>query len=247
MLRLDRVTKTYSSSKLQVKAIGTISLAVEAGEAVAIRGPSGSGKTTLLLVGGALLRPTGGTVRITGIDPYELSANRRSTFRAQNIGFVFQQFHLVPYLNVLQNILAADVPTRQPDARQRAHELIEHFRLEHRVHHVPAELSVGERQRVALARALFNKPKLMLADEPTGNLDPDNAAIVLDALREYADEGGAVLMVTHDPNAASRAHRIMLLDHGELTNQTECAVPVAAETQANEVAGHLTGGSSKRK
>lgn len=219
MLRLDRVTKTYCNSKLKVEAIDEISLAVEAKEAVAIRGPSGSGKTTLLLVSGALLRPTGGTIRLGEVDPYELSANRRSAFRAQNIGFVFQQFHLVPYLDVLQNILAANVPGRRPDARQRARELIEHFHLEHRIHHAPAELSVGEKQRVALARALFNRPKLVLADEPTGNLDPDNAAIVLDALREYADEGGAVLMVTHDPSAAERAHRIVLLDHGHLVTQ----------------------------
>jgi len=214
VLKLEGVAKTYSNNKAEVKAIDGISLAIEANEAVAIQGPSGCGKTTLLLTCGALLRPTGGTVLVAGVDPYGLSPNERSVFRAQNIGFVFQQLHLVPYLDVLQNVLTANVPNRQPDSSQRADDLIEHFGLKHRIHHVPAELSVGERQRVALARALFNKPKLILADEPTGNLDPGNAITVLDALREYADDGGAVLMVTHDPNAAKRAHRIVVMDRG---------------------------------
>jgi len=129
---------------------------------------------------------------------------------------VFQQFHLVPYLDVLQNILTANLPNRQPHPVERAEELIRHFGLEDRRRHVPAELSIGERQRVALARALFHRPKLVLADEPTGNLDPDNAVIVLDALRQYADAGAAVLMVTHDPHAAQRAHRVLHMDRGHL-------------------------------
>jgi ABC-type lipoprotein export system ATPase subunit len=216
MLTIESITKIYSNQKLEVRAVDEISLVVAANEAVAIRGPSGCGKTTLLLVCGALLRPTRGAVRLAGVDPYELSPDERSDFRAQNIGFVFQQFHLIPYLNVEQNILTANVPSRQSDPRLRARELIQHFGLADRIHHVPSELSVGERQRVALARALFNNPKLVLADEPTGNLDPDNAVTVLDALREYADDGGAVLMVTHDPNAAERAHRIVPMERGHL-------------------------------
>jgi ABC-type lipoprotein export system ATPase subunit len=191
-------------------------LTVEAGEAVAVQGPSGCGKSTLLLACGALLRPTGGTVLVAGADPYQLSANARSEFRAQNVGFVFQQFHLVPYLDVLRNILTANVPNPQPHAVERAEELMQHFGLDDRRRHVPAELSVGERQRVALARALFHQPKLVLADEPTGNLDPNNAVTVLDALREYADAGAAVLMVTHDPHAAQRAHRVLHMDRGHL-------------------------------
>ena len=119
-------------------------------------------------------------------------------------------------LNVAQNILAANVPNRQPQAEERAEALIRRFGLEDRRHHVPAELSVGQRQRVALARALFHQPKLVLADEPTGNLDPDNAAVVLDALRQYADAGAAVLMVTHDPQAAQRAHRVLRMEQGRL-------------------------------
>lgn len=216
MLKLQDAAKIYSGTKQDVRAIEGVSLTIEAQEAVAIQGPSGCGKSTLLLVCGALLRPTGGTVLIADVDPYQLSANARSTFRAQNIGFVFQQFHLVPYLDALQNILTANVPNRQPQPLERAEELMRHFGLEDRRHHVPAELSVGERQRVALARALFHRPKLVLADEPTGNLDPDNAVTVLDSLREYADAGAAVLMVTHDPHAAQRAHRVLHMDRGHL-------------------------------
>lgn len=216
MLRLQEVAKTYSVKQREVQAIAGISLTIEAGQAVAVQGPSGCGKSTLLLVCGGLLRPTRGTVQVADQEPYRLSANQRSRFRAQCIGFVFQQFHLVPYLNVAQNILAANVPNRQPQAEERAEALIRRFGLEDRRHHVPAELSVGQRQRVALARALFHQPKLVLADEPTGNLDPDNAAVVLDALRQYADAGAAVLMVTHDPQAAQRAHRVLRMEQGRL-------------------------------
>ena len=214
MLQLQEITMTYSGAQGQVKAVDSLSLSVEDGQSVAIRGPSGCGKTTLLLIAGSLLRPSSGTVLIDDVDPYHLSADQRSSFRAKNIGFVFQQFHLVPYLNVLQNILTADIPLRHPQAKSRAEELIEQFGLQSRVRHVPAELSVGEKQRVAMARAVFHSPKLLLADEPTGNLDPENAAIVLDALRAYATDGATVLMVTHAPDAAERAHRIVTMDQG---------------------------------
>ena len=219
MLKLDQVSKVYSSHQQQVKAVDQVTLHVQAGEAVALQGPSGCGKTTMLLMSGALLRPTSGTISVQGTDPYSLSANQRSAFRARHIGFVFQQFHLIPYLNVVQNILTANVPAQRADARHRADELIRQFRLEDRTEHLPAELSVGEKQRVALARAVFNQPALVLADEPTGNLDPDNAQIVLDALRQYADDGAAVLIVTHDPSAAARAHRIVHLDKGRVMEE----------------------------
>lgn len=219
MLQLKNVTKTYSGSRGVVKAVDDLSLTIENKEVAAIRGPSGCGKSTLLLTAGTLLRPTGGTVLMDDVDPYSLSANERSTFRAQHIGFVFQQFHLVPYLNVLQNILTANIPLQHPRAEQRAEELIARFGLESRIRHVPAELSVGEKQRVAMARAVFHQPSLLLADEPTGNLDPDNAAIVLEALREYASQGAAVLMVTHAPDAAGQAHRVVDMDAGRLVEE----------------------------
>ena len=221
MLQLQNITKIYSGTRGTVEAVQGLSLSVASSEAVAIRGPSGCGKSTLLLLAGSLLRPTSGTVLVDGVDPYSLSANQRSTFRAQNIGFVFQQFHLVPYLSVLQNILTANIPLKHPQGEHRAKELIDRFGLCSRAHHVPAELSVGEKQRVAMARAVFHQPPLLLADEPTGNLDPDNAAIVLEALREYASQGAAVLMVTHAPDAALQAHRIVTMDQGRLAERSE--------------------------
>ena len=216
MLELVQVSKMFAGGRKKVSAVEDISLSVAEKEMVAVQGPSGCGKTTLLLMCGALLRPTRGTVLVAGSDPYSFPPERRSTFRAAHIGFVFQQFHLIPYLNVVQNILTPSGALSHPRPQQRARELISHFKLEHRGHHVPSELSVGERQRVALARALFNKPLLVLADEPTGNLDPENSIMVLDALRDYVDAGNAVLLVTHDPEAGKRAHRVLQIDQGRL-------------------------------
>jgi putative ABC transport system ATP-binding protein len=216
MLKLENVTKTYSNGKRIVSAIRDVSLSILPGELVAVQGPSGCGKSTMLLVSGALLRPTSGTVRVADCDPYQLNVNQRSKFRAQHIGFVFQQFHLIPYLNVLQNVLAADLPLPQPEPQKRATELIEQFGLADRREHLPAELSVGEKQRLALARAIFSRPRLLLADEPTGNLDPQNGRIVLEALRNYADEGAAVVIVTHDPQVTEGAQRVEQLEQGML-------------------------------
>jgi ABC-type lipoprotein export system ATPase subunit len=228
MLDLQNVTKVFPGPRQSLIAVDAVSLHVASHEAVAIRGPSGCGKTTLLLLAGTLLRPTSGEVRIDGVQPYGLSAEKRSNFRAQQVGFVFQQFHLIPYLDVLQNILTANLPHQHPQAKTRAHELLERFGLQERVHHVPKQLSVGEKQRVALARAIFHRPKLLLADEPTGNLDPENASNVLGALREYADDGGAVLMVTHDPHAAQRAHRMITMQSGRLVD-TAGTLPASPE------------------
>ena len=166
---------------------------------------------------GALLKPTEGTVSVGGQNPYTLSPNQRSTLRAKQIGFVFQQFHLIPYLTVRSNILSPAGASHQTDARSRADELIRRFGLEHRIKHVPAELSTGERQRTALARALLNRPGIILADEPTGNLDEKNAEIVLKYLSEFTNNGGAVLLVTHDARAAAYAHRSMQMRDGCIT------------------------------
>ena len=144
-------------------------------------------------------------------------AEGRAQFRAKQVGFVFQQFHLVPYLSVRDNVLTASLAVESQDGDdpvKRADSLIEQFGLTDRADHVPAELSTGERQRTALARALLNQPKLILADEPTGNLDPDNAVVVLDALSQFAQDGGAVLLVTHDAAAADRADRVLHMRDG---------------------------------
>ncbi len=214
MLKFDNVTKTFNGPQGEVTALKNVSFSVNPGEVVAVRGPSGCGKSTLLLTAGTLLRPTKGSVAIGNADPYALTPDGRSSLRAESIGFVFQQFHLVPYLSVADNVLLPSVVKKSDEANARAQELLARFGLEHRAHHVPAQLSIGERQRTALARALFNDPKLLLADEPTGNLDPENGEIVLHALKTFAEEGGAVLLVTHDTTDC--ATRTLQMANGSL-------------------------------
>jgi len=214
MLELNDVSKFYQGPNGLVRALEKVTVTVGDGEFVAVQGPSGCGKTTLLLAAGGLLLPDEGTVSIGGTDPYGMSPDERARFRASTIGFVFQQFYLIPYLSVLDNILAPSLALAKPEAEQRARDLTGRFKLEGREGHVPSELSTGERQRVALARALLNKPSLLLADEPTGNLDGDNAEIVLSAFDEFTGTGGSVLMVTHSDTAADRAHRTLRLKNG---------------------------------
>ena len=216
LITLEHINKTYSGDAEDVVAVDDVSVSVEAGEFVAVVGPSGCGKTTLLLVAGGLLRPEDGEVNLDGTDPYSLSGEQRARFRAEQIGFVFQQFHLVPYLNVLDNVMAPALVTGETSARERAETLVERFGLTDRLGHRPGQLSTGERQRVALARALLNEPRVILADEPTGNLDGDNSEQVLQALKAFTDEGGAVLLVTHDPDAVAFAGRQVMLQGGQL-------------------------------
>ncbi len=216
MLRLDHLTKVYRGAHADVRALDGVSIEAGPGDFVAVQGPSGCGKTTLLLVAGGLLRPDGGGVAFDGQDPYALAPEGRTRFRASQVGFVFQQFHLLPYLTVLDNVLVASLAMPSDGARQRAEELIEHLGLAGRAGHVPAALSTGERQRVALARALLNRPRLILADEPTGNLDRASARAVLAHLGEFAKGGGIVLLVTHDVRAAEYAMRTVHMTDGRL-------------------------------
>jgi len=217
LLQVEGLGKSYAGPKGDVRALEEVSLTIDAGEFVAVQGPSGCGKTTLLLAAGALLQPTRGRVLLNGQDPYGLSSGQRAQFRAMNIGFVFQQFHLVPYLDVLDNILAPMLALNtNGNARSRALKLVEQFGLKDRLRHVPAALSTGERQRVALARALLNHPKLLLADEPTGNLDEENGQVVMRCLAEFARAGAAVLLVTHEPRAGEHASRVVKMDGGKI-------------------------------
>lgn len=220
LVEIQDARKTYQGASGQVLAVDGLSLSLDAGDFVAVQGPSGCGKSTLLLLAGGLLAPESGSVQIAGEDPYALSPDARSKFRAENIGFVFQQFHLVPYLSVLDNVLAPSIATGSTGSEQRARELIDQLGLSHRLEHTPGELSSGERQRAALARALFNQPKVLLADEPTGNLDAENATEVLKYLREFASSGGTVLLVTHDAQAAAAADRVIHLRDGKLDTIT---------------------------
>jgi ABC-type lipoprotein export system ATPase subunit len=211
MLEIKCISKTYSTPRGPVRALADVSLSVNAAELVAVQGPSGSGKTTLLQAAGGLLKPDGGEVLVAGQNLYQLSPEARARFRAAAIGFVFQQFHLIPYLSVLDNVLTPSLAAPVRDASVRAHELLERLGLASRLHHVPAQLSTGERQRTALARALLPRPKVLLADEPTGNLDEVAGEVVLGHLQQVAREGAAVLLVTHDRHAAACAHRTVSL------------------------------------
>jgi len=214
LVRIDTVTRRFAAPGGAVTALDAVALAVAAGEFVGVCGPSGCGKSTLLLVAGTLLRPTSGQVLLDGRDVYALPAGERRRLRAALIGFVFQQFHLLPYLTVFENILAPALALPSPDCRERARELLERVGLADRRDHLPGQLSTGERQRTALARALLNRPRILLADEPTGNLDPENSHTVVAALADFAAGGGAVLMVTHDAEAVRQAHRVVRMERG---------------------------------
>jgi putative ABC transport system ATP-binding protein len=191
-----------------------LNLSIQSGEMVVIRGASGSGKTTLLSILGGMLRPSTGKVLIDNVELSSMSSTARTRFRAEHVGFVFQSMHLLPFLNVMQNAMLAAAsprsakqapsPSTQPTATDvvtQTRNQLEHFGLGSRLNHLPAQLSVGERQRVALVRALMQQPKILLADEPTGNLDPDNSQLVVDGLKQFQQQGGTVILATHASNA----------------------------------------------
>jgi len=224
MLKVEQLSKHYRSSGGQVRSLEQIDLQVSEGEFLVVRGHSGSGKTTLLLALGAMLRPTSGKVWFQGKDLYGLGSSQRASLRATRIGFVFQMFHLVHYLSVVDNVMMAG--GRSKEIKMRAEGLIESMGLEHRRHHRPGQLSAGEKQRVALARAMLMRPSLILADEPTGNLDPKHAGEVCQHLRNYRDEGATVVLVTHGEAASSHADRTIHLEQGRLLES-----PLATEAR----------------
>lgn len=200
-----------------VRALGGVSFTVEGGEWIAIMGPSGSGKTTLINILGGLDTPTGGKAIVDGTDVARLGEAGLTRYRAEKIGFIFQQFHLVPYLTALENVMLAQYFHSTTDEGEARHAL-ERVGLGDRVSHLPLQLSGGEQQRVAVARALINHPKLILADEPTGNLDEANQETVIDLLRELHNQGHTILMVTHDPALGCLADRRIELAHGRLAH-----------------------------
>jgi putative ABC transport system ATP-binding protein len=215
MIRMEDVTKRFNGPGGKITALDNISLSLAHGELLVINGPSGCGKSTLLLTAAGMLRPDTGNVRLLGkYSLYDLSAEKRSRLRAGEIGFVFQQFHLIPYLTVRENILAPLLSAPCEESEARVHELVTQFGLEERADHVPSQLSTGERQRTALARALFNHPEIIFADEPTGNLDDENAELVLKHLRDYVSAKGSVLLVTHNTKAADYATRFIQMKRG---------------------------------
>ena len=212
MIRIEHVTKTYVKGEHTVKALDDVSLEALKGEFVVVKGASGCGKTTLLLTAGGLLHPQVGKVFINNQDLYHLSQKEMSDFRSANIGFVFQQYHLIPYLSILENITIPSLAHEEQLPEHHAIALIEDLGLKDRMHHTPGELSAGEKQRTALGRALLYQPKVILADEITGNLDDKNATMVLAKLTEFVKSGGTVLLVTHDEKAFTYADRIIELE-----------------------------------
>ena len=229
MLKMTHLSKVYRTEVVETYALRDFSIHVKEGEFVAVTGPSGSGKTTFLTIAGLLEEFTGGQYQLDGADVHGLNDNQRSRLRNQKIGFIFQSFNLIPDLNVFDNV---DVPLRYrrlpgAERRKRINESLERVGLSARAKHYPAELSGGQQQRVAIARALAGGPRLLLADEPTGNLDSQMARGVMQLLEELHRDGATIVMVTHDPELAARAQREVRIVDGQV-------IDLAAQTRLVE-------------
>ncbi len=219
MFDIHGLTKTYTRTRQQVHALKDISLKIEAGSFVTVTGPSGSGKTTLLLSLGGLIKPSGGHVKYGNQNLYTLPPSRLAAFRNRTIGFVLQTFNLVPYLTAVENVMLPMLPGGRngTNPKERAIKILDILGLDDRRDFLPRELSVGQQQRVAIARALGNEPEVILADEPTGNLDPSLADEILSVLEELnKEQGKTVILVTHSPRAAARAEAVLKLSEGML-------------------------------
>ena len=240
MIRLNHVSKFYPTKADNVggviRALDDFTLRVDPGEWIAVMGPSGSGKSTLVNLIGCLDRPSSGEILLDGENVATLGRNELNRVRAEKIGFVFQQFHLIPYLSAVENVMLAQYFHSMTDDRE-ALEALERVGLKDRAHHLPAHLSGGEQQRVSIARALINDPKIILADEPTGNLDAANEEIVLRLLRELHSQGRTIVMVTHDPVVARLSDRRIELHHGKIAAQE--VFSMADDEQFDEVLEEL--------
>ena len=211
LLELKEVSKIYGT----LKALNNIDLSVPKGEWLAIMGPSGSGKTTMMNIVGCMDKPSNGSVILDGVDISKENPRSLTAIRRDKIGLIFQQFHLINYLTALENVMVAQYYHSLPDEKE-AMPALERVGLAGRAKHLPSQLSGGEQQRVCIARALINYPMLILADEPTGNLDEANENIVLDIFRQLHREGSTIVVVTHDPEVAEEAERIVVLEHGKI-------------------------------
>ncbi len=215
------LVKVYPMGKLEVRALRGVTLGIESGGFISVMGPSGSGKSTLLNILGCMDRPTDGTVLLDGVNLGKVRPRQLPKIRREKVGFVFQQYQLLGYLTAMENVMLplryADVGRRA--ARKRALDVLERVGLGDRAHHRPAELSGGQQQRVAIARALINRPAIVLADEPTGNLDSKSGDEILDLLRELNETGQTFIIVTHDPRVAERTDRTIYLHDGEVESE----------------------------
>src|SRR5438067_4193058 len=239
MIKLNSVSRLYparAEAGEVIRALDSVSLHVESGEWLAIMGPSGSGKSTLVNLIGCLDHPTSGEIWLDAQNVAVLNRNELNRVRAEKIGFIFQQFHLIPYLSAVENVMLAQYFHSMTDEEE-AREALERVGLKGRADHLPAHLSGGEQQRVCIARALINDPKIVLADEPTGNLDAVNEEIVLRLLRELHQQGRTIVMVTHDPVVARLADRRIELHHGKIELQE--VFSMADDEQFDEVLEEL--------
>lgn len=214
LLELRDVSKIYGD----LKALDKVNIHVDKGEWVAIMGPSGSGKSTMMNIIGCMDKPTMGEVLLDGVDIAKESSKKLTDIRRDKIGLVFQQFHMVNYLTAVENVMVSQYYHSMPD-EQEALEALGRVGLRERAHHLPSQLSGGEQQRVCVARALINHPELILADEPTGNLDEKNENIVLDLFARLHAEGTTLIVVTHDPEVAEAAQRTIVLEHGKVARE----------------------------
>ncbi len=214
MIELKEIEKTYRRGVEHVRALGGVNMTIDAGEMMAIVGPSGAGKTTLLHILGCLDQPTSGDVLFDGVNTASMPESQLVKIRREKIGFVFQQFYLIPGLSVFDNIALPLLFSKKPAERKKIEQLAEMVGLEHRLNHAPAQLSGGEMQRTAIARGLVNNPAVLLADEPTGNLDSENSEKIYAILRRLSDEGLTTIMITHNPELAARAERTVKIRDG---------------------------------
>jgi len=223
LIEIKDLTKTYGTGDIAVHALRGVNLQVQPGEFVAVMGPSGSGKSTLMNILGCLDRPTGGSYVLDGEDVSRLSKNKLASVRNRNIGFVFQSYNLLPRLTAVKNVLLpllynGHQHLSDAECHERAVAALESVGLGDRAHHRPNELSGGQQQRAAIARALVNEPSIILADEPTGNLDTQSGEEILELLHQLHDGGATIVMVTHDPDLAKHAERIIYLLDGQIVS-----------------------------
>ena len=240
-INLEKIVKTYGTGQGKVAALQGISLSIQAGEFVAVMGESGSGKSTLLSILGVLNTPSGGSYQVNGIDVYSLTGEQQADFRRETLGFVFQSFHLIPYLSVIENVMLPLTTKRLKEKikREMADQALARVGLAAKAHRLPNQISGGEQERVAIARAVVNRPPILLADEPTGNLDTRTGLEIMQLLQDLNSEGMTIIMVTHSPEWARYTHRILHIADGRLRGEEMNAASPAMSLKRSGAQGGL--------
>ncbi len=240
-IEAEHLVKKYGEGEAAFVAVKGMDLDLDQGEFVAIMGESGSGKSTLLSMMGALNSPTSGTYRVDNIDVYGLTQDQRAEFRREYLGFIFQSFHLIPYLTVIENVLLpfATVKMRSSEKRDMAHHALKHVGLEGKEKRLPSEISGGEQERVAIARAIVNEPTILLADEPTGNLDTKTSRSIMDLFLSLNSDGMTIVMVTHSEESAKHARRVLRVSDGLLVGEDRSIEQASSVTEKGTRPKHV--------